>query len=196
VVTERRAADVQAIRVILANSTQRPTQADSMVWGSEALLQKSLDLWQKQFGHRGEIILSQEPQESEESSSTSRSNPIELDGMKLISSTKLVARSDAPTKKGHLMILTDASQDIWEKRWFVLRRPYLHMYAHSNELEEVGVVSLDGVNVDSDPQKELLLGQRFSFTLFTSTNSHALAAPNPKELQSWTSKLDPTRMNL
>jgi kinesin family protein 1 len=29
---------------------------------------------------------------------------------------------------------------------------------HSNELEEVGIISLDGVNVDSDPQKELLLG--------------------------------------
>lgn len=38
------------------------------------------------------------------------------------------------------------------------RRPYLHMYTHSNELEEVGVISLDGVNVESDPQKELLLG--------------------------------------
>jgi kinesin family member 1 len=55
VATERRAADVQAVRVILANSAQRPIQADSMVWGSEALLQKSLDLWQKQFGHRGEV---------------------------------------------------------------------------------------------------------------------------------------------
>jgi kinesin family protein 1 len=35
------------------------------------------------------------------------------------------------------------------------------MYAHSNELEEVGVVSLTGVNVESDPHKELLLGVRF-----------------------------------
>lgn len=34
------------------------------------------------------------------------------------------------------------------------------MYTHSNELEEVGVISLDGVNVESDPQKELLLGVR------------------------------------
>lgn len=40
------------------------------------------------------------------------------------------------------------------------RRPYLHMYTHSNELEEVGIISLDGVNVESDPQKELLLGVR------------------------------------
>jgi hypothetical protein len=32
------------------------------------------------------------------------------------------------------------------------------MYAHSNELEEVGVISLAGVNVESDPHKESLLG--------------------------------------
>lgn len=53
--TERRAADVQAVRVILANTPPRPSQADAMLWGSEALLQKSLELWQKQFGHRGKV---------------------------------------------------------------------------------------------------------------------------------------------
>jgi len=56
----------------------------------------------------------------------------------LIASTKLVPRrcvtqrpvfcpsltplSDVPTKKGHLMILVDATQNFWERRWFVLRR--------------------------------------------------------------------------
>ena len=34
------------------------------------------------------------------------------------------------------------------------------MYLHSNEIEEIGVISLDGVNVESDPQKEKLLGVR------------------------------------
>jgi hypothetical protein len=37
-------------------------------------------------------------------------------------------------------------------------RPYLHIYAHSNELEEIGIVSLTGVNVESDPRKASLLG--------------------------------------
>jgi len=32
------------------------------------------------------------------------------------------------------------------------------MYAHSNELEEIGIISLSGVNVESDPQKAILLG--------------------------------------
>ncbi|KAK7061255.1 kinesin-like protein [Favolaschia claudopus] len=195
--TERRAADVQAIRVVLTTNPPSPVNPDTLAWKADDLLKKSVALWQKQFGHRGEIILSQDPTESDEPKpSKTKGGIIADEGLKLISETKLIPRSDAngSTKKGHLMILTDASQNIWEKRWFVLKRPYLHIYSHSNELEEVGVVSLEGVNVESDPHKEMLLGKPFSFTLFTSSNSHALAAPNFKELQSWSTKLDPTRL--
>ncbi|KAJ7163847.1 kinesin-like protein [Mycena crocata] len=211
--TERRAADVQAIRVVLGTSPPRPINTETLAWKADELLKKSVELWQKQFGHRGEIILSQDPTESDEyKPSKKKGGMVPEEGLKLISETKLIPRSDAngSTKKGHLMILTDAGQDIWEKRWFVLKRPYLHIYSHSNELEEVGIVSLEGVNVESDPHKEMLLGasfsvicaclfltvsqKPFSFTLFTSSNSHALAAPNLKELQSWSTKLDPTRL--
>lgn len=193
IMTERRAADVQAIRVILTNSPPKPVQADTLAWRADDLLQKSLALWQKQFGHQGKIVLSQEPSDHEENGTSSK--PLDqIDGLKFISETKLIPRSDGATKKGHLMILTDASQNIWERRWFVLNRPYLHVYAHSNEAEETGIISLTGVNVESDPHKELLLGKPHSFTLFTASNSHALAAPNVKELQSWIMKLDPTRL--
>ncbi|KAJ7499435.1 kinesin-like protein [Mycena latifolia] len=203
--TERRAADVQAIRVVLATSPPRPVNPETLAWKADELLNKSVELWQKQFGHRGEaslIILSQDPTESDEPKpSKKKGGIVPEEGLKLISETKLVPRSDAngSTKKGHLMILTDAGQNIWEKAVVCLEKvsvsvPYLHIYSHSNELEEVGIVSLDGVNVENDPHKEMLLGKPFSFTLFTSSNSHALAAPNLKELQSWSTKLDPTRL--
>jgi kinesin family protein 1 len=56
VTMERRASDVQATRVILASMPPKPpTQANSIVWGGEKLLEKSVDLWQKKFGHRGEV---------------------------------------------------------------------------------------------------------------------------------------------
>lgn len=38
------------------------------------------------------------------------------------------------------------------------QRPYLHVYKHSNEIEEITVISLDGVNVESNPEMESLLG--------------------------------------
>lgn len=78
-------------------------------------------------------------------------------------------------------MLVDATENVWERRWFVLRRygfntssclellthierasyrPYLHMYKHSDELEEVAVVQLSGVNVERNPEMEALLGVR------------------------------------
>ncbi|KAF4615993.1 hypothetical protein D9613_011478 [Agrocybe pediades] len=194
ITTERRAADVQAIRVILVASPPKPISPDSLAWRSDDLLKKSLALWQKQFGHPGKIILSQDPVDTDDQTSVTGDIVGSLEGLKLISETKIIPRSDGVVKKGHLMILTDANQDIWERRWFVLKRPYLHVFAHSNELEETGIISLTGVNVEHDPHKESLLGKPHSFTLFTSSNSHALAAPNAKELQSWITKLDPTRI--
>ena len=56
VTMERRAADVQAIRVILASIPPKPpAQTNSIVQGKEELLKKSVELWQKKFGHRGEV---------------------------------------------------------------------------------------------------------------------------------------------
>ncbi|KAI6128550.1 hypothetical protein EV401DRAFT_893590 [Pisolithus croceorrhizus] len=197
ILTERRAADVQAVRVILTSSPSmmRSGQCGSTVWASDTLLRKTIGLWQKRFGHPDEIVLSQMTLDAHKAGSTikathCRSPPV--DDLKLGSTVTLVPRSDGPTKKGYLMILTDASQDEWQRRWFVLRRPYLHMYTDSKEVEEVGLISLHGMNIECDSNKEALLGKPFCFTLFTAANSHAFAASSLKELQSWTSKLDPT----
>lgn len=55
IATERRAADVQAIRVILAASPPRPISTDTLAWRADDLLRKALQLWQKQFGHCGKV---------------------------------------------------------------------------------------------------------------------------------------------
>lgn len=73
------------------------------------------------------------------------------------------------------MIMTDANENTWDKRWFVLRRyvlkyqtwlqyadartrPYLHVYAHHNEVEELSVINLSGVNIECNSELEMLLG--------------------------------------
>ncbi|KAI6168912.1 hypothetical protein EDD17DRAFT_1523588 [Pisolithus thermaeus] len=197
ILTERRAADVQAVRVILTSSPSmmRSGQSGSTVWASDTLLRKTIGLWQKRFGHPDEIVLSQMTLDAHKAGSAIKATHCRgppVDDLKLGSTVTLVPRSDGPTKKGYLMILTDASQDTWQRRWFVLRRPYLHMYTDSKEVEEVGLISLHGMNIECDSNKEALLGKPFCFTLFTAANSHAFAASSLKELQSWTSKLDPT----
>ena len=56
VTTERRAADVQAVRTILAASSVSSKPSESAaIWGSEELLKKSLNLWLKKFGHAGKV---------------------------------------------------------------------------------------------------------------------------------------------
>jgi kinesin family protein 1 len=108
ITTERRAADVQAIRVILAGSPPKSLPADSLAWRADDLLRKALQLWQKQFGHRGkvsrqntlyiyinmlQIILSQEPCETNSPSSSKQSVKLDpLHGLKLISEAKVVPR--------------------------------------------------------------------------------------------------------
>jgi hypothetical protein len=39
-----------------------------------------------------------------------------------------------------------------------LFRPYLHMYSDSRELEEIGVISLNGINLETNQQSQMLFG--------------------------------------
>lgn len=38
--------------------------------------------------------------------------------------------------------------DKWVNRWFVIRRPYMYIYADSTETDELQVVNLTHVRVD------------------------------------------------
>ncbi|CAG7848173.1 Kinesin-like protein unc-104 AltName: Full=Protein immaculate connections; Short=DUnc104 [Serendipita indica DSM 11827] len=190
IATEKRSADVQAIKVILAASPPAPYSGSK---DAAALLKESLELWQKKFGHEGRIVLSQDPEEDETTGpTTSMLQPPQP--LKLVGQSKLMPRSDMSTRSGSLLLLTDAGENTWKKLWFVLRRPHLYIYQHSNELDEVGIISLTGVKVEHSTHMETLLGKPHIFTLFTSSNSHVFAAPNDKELQTWIAKLDPTRL--
>lgn len=51
------------------------------------------------------------------------------------------------SKKGYLHY-PELKDDVWVKRWFVIRRPYMYIYASNSETEELGVVNLENVRVD------------------------------------------------
>ncbi len=44
----------------------------------------------------------------------------------------------------HYLELED---DVWVKRWYVIRRPYMYIYASNSETEELGAVNLENVRV-------------------------------------------------
>lgn len=60
-------------------------------------------------------------------------------------------------KRGPLAILRDPTSNEWKKFWFVLRRPYLHLYSSSGEVEEVAVINISTVRVEQSPEIEQML---------------------------------------
>ncbi|KAF9419313.1 kinesin-like protein Klp8 [Podila epigama] len=152
--------------------SQISTATDSTVVGSEtypgedsdmrkseeqrtkALLKRCLDLWCHRSVSLNEIVISQDPPlldvEDPEVLKQPRPSP------RLQSEVKLVIKSDNVSKKGYLLY-PEARDEVWVKRWFVIRRPYLYIYSNSSETDELGVVSLTHVRVDYKHDLELML---------------------------------------
>ncbi|KAF9217737.1 kinesin-like protein Klp8 [Podila verticillata] len=108
---------------------------------------------------------------------------------RLQSEVKLVTKSDNVSKKGYLFY-PEARDEIWVKRWFVIRRPYMYIYSSSSEIEELGVVNLAHVRVDYKRDLEEMLNRRYVFAIYSSSNAYLLQAPTRDEMCSWLNHLD------
>ncbi|KIM22680.1 hypothetical protein M408DRAFT_28519 [Serendipita vermifera MAFF 305830] len=95
--TKKRSADVQAIKVILASSPPQPYSGGRP---QQDILCDTLALWQRKFGHRGQIVLSQEPDEEDAIPAPALDPPVPL---------KLVAQT--VTNPSRQALRLGASQD-------------------------------------------------------------------------------------
>lgn len=70
----------------------------------------------------------------------------------------------------------EAFTDSWVKRWFVLQRPYLHVFADKEEIDEVMVMNLASVRLEHDENIEQMLdvSRPFAFLSFESPESDPL----------------------
>ncbi|KAI7938110.1 hypothetical protein MJO28_015030 [Puccinia striiformis f. sp. tritici] len=126
---------------------------------------KSLELWQKRFGPKGMMKFLEEPQvlmvdhQSAESGSVSATKQaFEVQkNRRLQAEVKLIPKHENAIRKGELNVLRDPTRDDWVNRWFVLKRPYLYIYEKNDEIEELGVINLLNVHIDSNPEMELML---------------------------------------
>ncbi|KAF9941291.1 kinesin-like protein Klp8 [Mortierella alpina] len=151
------------------------------------LLQRVLDLWLHKIFSLDEVVISQDPPpldtETPELVKTPRPSP------RLQSEVKLVTKSDNISKKGYLYY-PENRDEVWVKRWFVIRRPYMYIYAHSSETDELGVVNLTHVRVDHQKDLEIMLDRHHVFAIYTTNNAYMLQAPSRDEMCSWLSHLD------
>ncbi|KAA1070348.1 kinesin-like protein Klp8 [Puccinia graminis f. sp. tritici] len=126
---------------------------------------KSLELWQKRFGPKGNMKFLEEPQlivldqQPIESSSTPKQTFESPKNRRLKAEVRLIPRHENAIRKGKLNVLRDPTRDDWVNRWFVLKRPYLYIYEKNDEVEELGVINLLNVHIDSNPEMELMLNQ-------------------------------------
>ncbi|KAF8944373.1 kinesin-like protein Klp8 [Haplosporangium gracile] len=154
---------------------------------SRKLLQKAIDLWRYKPISLDEVVISQDPPsldtDNPESIKQSRPSP------RLQSEVKLITKSDNISKKGYLFY-PENRDDTWVKRWFVIRRPYMYIYAQSNEADELGVVNLTHVRVDHQKDLENMLNRQHVFAIYTTSNAYLMQAPSRDDMCSWLNHLD------
>ncbi|GAA5864258.1 hypothetical protein JCM1840_006717 [Sporobolomyces johnsonii] len=190
-----RMADVEATKAILkAYELTLPTVEDVP---REERLRQIIAMWEKHFGPKGEISLEREQPPSALLDLASPIASPSLTGPspaspKLIGSATIVPRSETYTKRGPLAILRDPTSNQWKKFWFVLRRPYLHLYSSSREIDEVAVINLSTVRVEQSPEIEQMLDRKFAFAIFTHQNSYFFSAPTLRDMLDWIKAIDPS----
>ncbi|KAF9561655.1 kinesin-like protein Klp8 [Mortierella alpina] len=162
-------------------------QSDHLDECTTQLLQRVLNLWLHKAISVDELVISQNPPpldtENPELHKLPRPSP------RLQSEVKLVTKSDNISKKGYLFY-PENRDDVWIKRWFVIRRPYMYIYTHSSETDELGVVNLTHVRVDHQKDLENMLNRHHVFAIYTANNAYLLQAPSRDEMCSWLSHLD------
>ncbi|GAA5927744.1 uncharacterized protein JCM15063_005982 [Sporobolomyces koalae] len=162
-------------------------------------LHAMISLWQKRFGSPDEISLERDSSSSALLDLASPTASPRIGGPpaspKLSGSTTLVPRIETAAKRGPLALLRDPTSNEWRKYWFVLRRPYLHLYTSSKEVEEVSIVNVATVRVEQSPEIEQMLDRKYAFAIFTHQNSYFFSAPSLRDMLDWMKAIDPSLAN-
>ncbi|KAI9295308.1 kinesin-domain-containing protein [Neoconidiobolus thromboides FSU 785] len=108
--------------------------------------------------------------------------------VKMMGELKLIPKSTTITRKGYL--LTPIDLTLWERRWIVIKRPFMYLYKDSYELEELLVFDLTSTRVDYNKDLEKLVGREGVFALYTKNNSYMFQAEGEGELMKWLKCID------
>ncbi|CAH1762191.1 4166_t:CDS:10 [Entrophospora sp. SA101] len=144
----------QVIAVLGSRNKTASSDKKTVEYDPVDLVKKAVTLWTKKWGISKEIIINQEPPISGSCNDLSPSKGSK--STKLVAQVRMVSKTDTITKKGYLFTPENAD-DVWVKRWYVLRRPYLFIYESQKETEEQGVINLGSVRVDYKKDLENML---------------------------------------
>ncbi|KAG0294799.1 kinesin-like protein Klp8 [Dissophora globulifera] len=167
------------------NGATSITDSEELDTRSKTLLLKMIQLWTRK-PIMIEELLAQDPTFAEDDYSEKkppRSAP------RFKPEAKYVTKSENISKKGYLNY-PESKDDVWVKRFFVIRRPYMYIYTNNSETEELGVVNLTHVRVDYKRDFEEIMNRQFVFALYTTSNAYLMQAASRDEMCSWLNQLD------
>ncbi|KAF8937161.1 kinesin-like protein Klp8 [Dissophora ornata] len=154
---------------------------------SRELLQKMVQLWTRKPPTVEELLRSQNPPTAD-NNGPEMTRPLQP-AMRFQSEVKFIMKSENVSKKGYLHS-PELKDDAWTKRFFVIRRPYMYIYANNSELDELGVVNLTNIWVDYTRDLEEMLSRQFVFSIKTANTLLLLQAPSRDQMCSWLNQLD------
>ncbi|KAG0242182.1 kinesin-like protein Klp8 [Mortierella sp. GBA43] len=159
---------------------------ESSLWQSR-VLEKCINLWRFKAVTLEDTPLSQDPPSLDTENAEANKQP--QPSPRLRAEIQQVTKSHNISKKGNLRY-PENRDDNWLKRWFVIRRPYMYIYADSSEEDELGVVNLTHVRVDYKKDLENMLKMPFVFAIYTTSNAYLMQASNRNDMCSWLENLD------
>ncbi|KAJ2018975.1 hypothetical protein GGI14_001918 [Coemansia sp. S680] len=84
---------------------------------------------------------------------------------------------------------TNAGPDQWARRWLVVERPYIFVYATKACLYLDNVINISSARISIDHHVSEMLGRQGVLALYTNTNAYLLCPP-ADELEKWISAID------
>ncbi|KAI5857643.1 hypothetical protein BZA05DRAFT_331284 [Tricharina praecox] len=107
---------------------------------------------------------------------------------RLIAEVRQVPKSTSLLKYGYLMT-PDETNKVWTKRYFELRRPYMHVHSFPDG-EEIMAINLSHCRIDHQPQVARLMRRPHIFAIYAPLNTYLFAARSEREMIEWIMKVD------
>ncbi|KAI0230208.1 hypothetical protein L0F63_001702 [Massospora cicadina] len=104
---------------------------------------------------------------------------------------KPISRSGSDNVARRGFLLAPEGTEAWTRRWVVIRRPYMYVYADDSETEELNAFDLSAGRVDYNRALEKLLQRRFVFAVYTANNAYLFQASTLDDLKAWLGCIDP-----
>jgi kinesin family protein 1 len=192
--TAKSVLGMKALSVTNDNGITTPSAEVTYTPDQETLLRKILDVWTTKTGIEDAILATRNtepPQQGAAFASSSATNGASTKPT-LLASVRYIPKNPVLLKGGYLL-MPDATNSHWVRRFVELRRPYLHIYSVPDG-DELNAINLANSRIDHEPQLQLLLrrnhGANVVWAVFAPQNTFLFKARGERDKVEWILKID------